>query len=141
MSGTTRHCPRCRTHVEDVGGFCLLGHRLNEAARTGSLTELRAEVDRAFEDAKLQVAAAVQAVAPPPPPIPTAVTDIPAPAPLPLAAPAPTAIEPPPPAAVRLATPLVVDTEPVAGDPIADFAPAPRMDWGPERHGLRKRFG
>lgn len=120
-----RYCARCATEVEDAGGFCLLGHPLSEAAPTGSLSDLRAEVDRAFEDARLQVTTVLQG-APPPPPAPEI------------------------PAAVLMAVP---QTTPAAyatidrdqpqgpGDPINDFAPAPRMDWGPERQSLLKRRG
>ena len=109
---TDRFCPRCVAEVEDVGGFCLLGHPLTEAAPSGSLTELRAEVDRAFENARVQVAHALGAAAPPPPP--------------------------PPLASVR--TVLTIDQDVHIGpDPIADFAPAPRMDWGPEKQRLLKR--
>ena len=109
-----RFCPRCMAEVEDVGGYCLLGHPLSEAAPSGSLTDLRAEVDRAFEEARVQVAHVLGAAAPPPPP---------------------------PPVAARR-TVLTLDQEAHTGpDPIADFAPAPRMDWGPDRRqGLLKRF-
>ena len=134
MNQATRDCPRCGTQVEDVGGYCLLGHRLNEEAHPGSLSELRAEVDRAFEEAKVQVAVMLQGTAPPPPPTPT--SNVPTAPPVHLD---PPAAAPPAP---RTA-PLVIDTEPMLGtDPIVDFAPAPRMDWGPERRqGLRKHFG
>ena len=53
---TIRYCPRCKTDVEDTGGYCLLGHRLALEPPVASITDLRAEVDRAFEDARLQVA-------------------------------------------------------------------------------------
>ena len=112
-----RFCAQCNTTVEDAGGFCLLGHSLSEAPSTGSLSELRAEVDRAFEEARVQVAATLGA-APPPPPPPGFV------APSPGVAPAP----------------FVPQEVPTGGpDPIAEFAPAPRMDWGPERSRMRKR--
>ena len=107
-----RFCPHCKTHVEDVGGFCLLGHSLREVAPTASLTELRAEVDRAFQEANVQVAHALSGPPPPPPP--------------------------------QVAQSIVVGLEEsqTGGDPITEFAPAPRMDWGPERENrLRRRFG
>ena len=115
-----RFCSHCQAEVEDVGGFCLLGHPLAKAAPDiGSLTALRAEVDRAFEDARVQVATVVGGVsssAPPPPP--------------PADATAPS----------RTTYPVIEQT--VTGpDPIADFAPAPRMDWGPEKKSLLKRRG
>ena len=107
-----RFCPQCHAEVEDAGGYCLLGHPLSVAAPTASLAELRAEVDRAFEQAMVQVTHALGDAMPPPPP-------------------------PPRP------TVLTIETEEVGlgPDPIADFAPAPRMDWGPERQGLLKRLG
>jgi hypothetical protein len=97
-----------------------------------SLTALRAEVDKAFEDARVQVAHALGDAIPPPPPPPGLAT-VPAtvPATLPATAPAPS----------RTAA-LEIDTTNGPGtDPITDFAPAPRMDWGPERQGLLKRLG
>lgn len=121
---TNRFCPQCQTEVEDTGGFCLLGHSLRLAAPVDSLKNLRAEVDRAFEQVSVDVAdvldqvrvsAGSQATALPPPP-------------------------PPP----RRSDPFVELEAPTSdsdADPMADFAPAPRMDWGPERHGLLKRFG
>lgn len=107
-----RFCPHCQSEVEDAGGFCLLGHPLRAVAPVASLSELRAEVDRAFEDARVQVAHAL-GQAPPPPP-------------------------------ARATTVLKAFTEQngqTGTDPITDFAPAPRMDWGPEKHGLLKRLG
>ena len=105
-----RFCQRCNASVEDVGGFCLLGHRLSEASSRGTLSELRAEVDQAFEEARVKVAVTLgEAAGPPPPPPVMAVTS-------------------------------VFTYDGAAGsDPITEFAPAPRMDWGPERSGLLKR--
>jgi len=109
-----RFCPRCNAEVEDVGGFCLLGHPLRVSAPVSSLSELRAEVDLAFEEARVQVAP-VLGEAPPPPP---------------------------PPSHMHRAMKLVADEPAAEGpDPIVDFAPAPRMDWGPEKQGLLKRLG
>lgn len=48
------YCSQCGSEVEDTGGFCLLGHSLH-MADTGSLADLRAEVDKAFEQARAQV--------------------------------------------------------------------------------------
>ena len=128
-----RYCPQCQTDVQDVGGFCLLGHPLSVHAPVASLTALRAEVDKAFEEARVQVAHALGDAMPPPPPPPGAIAPTQlaaAPAPQPVAA-SPT----------RTAA-LEIDTTNGPGtDPITDFAPAPRMDWGPERQGLLKRLG
>ena len=107
-----RFCPRCNATVEDAGGFCLLGHPLREVAPVASLSELRAEVDRAFEDVRVQVLASLGEAPPPPPPSSEG----------------------------RMV--VTIEAEPSSGtDPIVDFAPAPRMDWGPERQGLLKRLG
>ena len=116
-----RFCSQCRAEVEDVGGYCLLGHPLAKAAPdNGSLSSLRAEVDRAFEDARIQVASFVGEAsnAPPPPPPPQGA-----------------------PAAPTHTTYPTIEETVVGPDPIADFAPAPRMDWGPERKSLLKRLG
>jgi hypothetical protein len=138
---TTRFCQKCGNEVEDTGGFCLLGHRLTLDAPTASLEELRAEVDRSFEDARLEVEALVSsgvtsspsvADAPPAPPAHSAAT-----APVRRMPPPP----PPPPSARRTARPqvwseLARDLEngvDLTNDPINAFAPAPRLDWGPER--------
>ena len=53
----TRHCSRCQTEVEDRGGYCLLGHPLKLSMPVTPLAELRAEVDRAFEETADRVAA------------------------------------------------------------------------------------
>lgn len=105
-----RFCPQCRAEVEDAGGFCLLGHPLRGTAPVASLSQLRAEVDRAFEEARVQVAVALGE--PPPPPPPVTHLDL-----------------------------EIAESAGAVGDPIVDFAPAPRMDWGPERQGLLKRLG
>lgn len=124
----TRYCPRCRAEVEDAGGYCLLGHPLRLEAPVESLSALRAEVDRAFEDARIEVSAAVAATA-----LPT-----PAEAATPMATPAAPS---PPPAPARPDPFAALRGENCASgpDPMAQFAPAPRMDWGPERHGLLRR--
>jgi hypothetical protein len=123
-----RYCPTCRSDVEDAGGFCLLGHSLRlQAVTEPSLRELRAEVDRAFEDVRVQVAAVtgeipVASSAPPPPP-------------------------PPPPSSVRSAPTATVVDELWANfdeqadsvfDPITAFAPNAHMDWGPSESKSRR---
>src|SRR5687768_14756400 len=78
MNMTERYCPKCATDVEDVCGFCLLGHdlTLRPITEAQSMDDLRAEVDRAFEEARSQVAAVTGEIplinndAPPPPPLP-----------------------------------------------------------------------
>jgi hypothetical protein len=132
---SNRYCPTCHAEVEDTGGFCLLGHSLRLASpeTTNSLAALRAEVDQAFEDARVKVGHAlaevpVQAVASPSAPSQTVATAL-------LTSSAP----PPPPPPVKLR--IVEDHIDEGPDPIADFAPAPRMDWGPERQGFLKRLG
>ncbi len=141
---TLRFCPTCRSEVEDVGGFCLLGHRLALAAPTAPLAELRADVDRAFEEAQARVSEVLATVpaggsaAPVPPPRPPAVASI---ATKTVAAPPSAEATPPPvppPSAPAAYSALSSDAV-VQGDPIAAFAPAPRMDWGPERSFLRRR--
>ena len=80
-----RFCPTCGTDVEDVGGFCRLGHSLRVSAPTADLSTLKAEVDAAFEEAKLEVAAALGRLAPgaPVPYIPDVVRVEPQPSPAP----------------------------------------------------------
>ena len=126
-----RYCPKCATDVEDVGGFCLLGHDLRLRPITASMDDLRAEVDRAFEEAKVQVAAITgemplvtpeAADAPPPPP------------------PLPDDLE------EQTKTRMVEAWKdfkdepagPSASDPITAFAPNTRMDWGPGETKLKK---
>ena len=123
-----RYCPKCRTEVEDVGGFCLLGHDLRLRAVTDStLNELRADVDRAFEEARVQVAAitgeipAVQAPPPPPPPLPDDLEEQ-----------TKTRME-------ELWAGFEEETPP-ASDPITQFAPDTRMDWGPGEKTKRRGF-
>jgi hypothetical protein len=137
-----RFCPQCNAEVEDAGGFCLLGHSLRSVAPVASLKDLRAEVDRAFEDARVQVAHAL-GDPPPPPPITTRSGLDLMEAEAPTRAEAPTHTEAP----TRTHAPTstvyaAIDQTPSKGpDPISEFAPAPRMDWGPERRqGLLKRF-
>ena len=117
---TQRFCPLCATEVQDVGGYCRLGHRLRLDPPQASLGDLRDEVDRAFDEAELVVAQASAGVASSrsgrvPPPSPTQ-------------------------AHTRPASPVSRESRPTArrglsapSDPITAFAPPPRMDWGPER--------
>jgi hypothetical protein len=95
-----------------------------------SLSDLRAEVDKAFEQARVQVAAitgqipAVSAnVAPPPPPLPDDLEEQ---------------------TKTRMEELWVgFEEEPqLPSDPITQFAPNTRMDWGPgdkpKRRGFRR---
>lgn len=127
-----RYCPKCRTDVEDVGGFCLLGHDLRLRAVTdAAMNDLRAEVDRAFEEARVQVAAItgeipVVAAAPPPPPPP----------------PLPDDLEDQTKKRMQELWAGFEEEPSSPSDPIAQFAPANRMDWGPgdkpKRRGFRR---
>jgi hypothetical protein len=137
----TRFCPTCGTDVEDVGGFCMLGHSLKVSAPSATLGALRAEVDAAFEEAKLQVAAVLGASQLNPAPASPAPSPRPALEPLRVAEPGPVAKVPPPPPPATIAR---IDTQPIVvpppangSDPITAFSPPPHMDWGPQR----KRFG
>ena len=129
---TVRFCDTCHSEVEETEGHCLLGHSVRLDAVTTSLDDLRTEVDSAFDEASFRVATVVveegetpkgqdaapvvSLSAPPPPPPPP----------------------PPPSGDVRrpsyqeMWAALDKDAE-TSGDPIADFAPPPRMDWGPKR--------
>jgi hypothetical protein len=131
-----RYCPTCEAEVTEVDGHCLLGHPLRLHAPVQSLTELRVEVDRAFEEARVRVASALGSSPPPPPPAPTSEPRRARPV---LAHNLPT-----PPEAPRTSFPPALwegldEIRPAdAGDPISEFAPPPRMDWGPARSKLRR---
>ena len=163
---TIRFCPTCRSNVKVEDGFCLLGHSIRLEPMTQSLTELRAEVDAAFDEVdhvfdearRLIHAGAPQVEQTAP------AAEVPAPAALapttfagapavltelaketaaPTVAPAPAPVsESPPPGSRPSYADLwkrVEGEETGSKDPIASFAPAPRMDWGPSR-GSRFRF-
>ena len=115
---TTRYCPHCRAEVENVEGFCLLGHPLKFAAPRDSLAHLRAEVDRAFDDAKVEVASALSA-------IPASNMSL--------------SNGGPPPAPPVRPVFETIDQAPLGADPLVEFAPAPRMDWGPEKQFFKRR--
>jgi hypothetical protein len=149
-----RYCPKCAVEVEDLGGFCALGHSLKVAPITAltDLGDLKAEVNRAFAEAELQVASVLASVT----------GEIEAVRPQPVHAQGP---PPPPPPVVE--APLVAmdaaleaefefdeeararsnsfwkalesDPEPSRTDPITAFAPSPRMDWGPNKAPKRRR--
>jgi hypothetical protein len=132
MTMSTRFCTRCNVEVDDTGGFCILGHSLALQPMTKDLAHLRIELDEAFEQARREATGA------------------------PLPADGPRLSPPAPPARPSASAPATPPNELVDGireragtiwaaldeippedDPIAAFAPPPRMDWGPERLHLR----
>jgi hypothetical protein len=136
---THRFCPTCNAEVEDVGGFCLLGHSIRLATAVPSMGELRAEVDKAFEDARAEVAQLLAAAPVPPAPVEAPVVTPPPP-------PGPAQVQSEASSEAGTTSHAVWETlskdvsEPLAyEDPIAAFAPAPRMDWGPDRKTKRRR--
>jgi hypothetical protein len=134
-----RFCPRCRADVEDVGGFCLLGHRLAAPVEDDPIADLRSEVDKAFEKVQIDIKAALD-------PLQSLALENE----LPSAVPA-TSTEPEPVSEQMLDDMQVTskalwkpleDETPLAGnDPIVAFAPSPRMDWGPEKDKGKRRTG
>jgi hypothetical protein len=143
-----RYCPKCAAEVPDLGGYCALGHSLmlRPISEITNLGDLKAEVNKAFAEAELQVAsvlaAAQGAVTGEMPAVPTH---------------SPTLQTPPPPPPARYADEFDEydeaarvrsqtfwqtldddDPEPSRTDPITAFAPAPRMDWGPDKSPAKK---
>jgi hypothetical protein len=123
-----RFCPRCASEVEDVGGFCLLGHALRLEPPIPSVARIRDEVTRAFDEARSGPVEVLQHADTPSPaewsePSPTSPGD---------------PMDPPPKPAEQASVWEVLSrgAETDIADPIAAFAPPPRMDWGPERPGL-----
>jgi hypothetical protein len=98
-----RYCERCGAEVQDAGGYCLLGHPLRLDPVIASVSEWRQELDRAFDEARPD-------------------QDLEADA---------DAVEQEPPRRSLWAT-LGQSDGVVGNDPISAFAPAARMDWGPE---------
>ncbi len=127
---TVRFCPRCRADVEDVGGFCLLGHRLAAAPGEDSLADLRAEVDQAFQKVQAEVDVALG-------PIASLASEN--------AGDDPRAddelLEEIQVTSKALWAPLEEDVEVSGNDPIVAFAPSPRMDWGPADSKHKRRSG
>ena len=128
---TERYCPKCQTEVEDVGGFCLLGHSLRLRPITASLDELRDEVDRVFEEARVQVAAVTgeipkigSSAAPPPPPPPL-----------------PDDLEEQTKTRMKEQWASFEEDARAETDPITAFAPNTRMDWGPAGDKRPRRRG
>jgi hypothetical protein len=123
---TTRFCPICANEVEDTGGFCLLGHSLKVASAVPQSSELRAEVHRAFDEARIEVAAALADAERSEGAAPEERED-------------PISAEQP--VRERRVSPFAALEEelpPSQTDPISVFSPPARMDWGPERLGFMK---
>lgn len=129
-----RFCSRCGAEVEDVGGFCLLGHSL----KLSPMTQQRAEGPR------LHTSDTYEPLRPDPRPEPARPPA--SPERVTLAAPPP---PPPPPLPDDLAEQTkgriddlwagLEDSAASPSDPITAFAPNTRMYWGPEVTKLRKR--
>ncbi len=104
---TLRHCPRCSAEVDTTDGFCRLGHSVKLVAPVVSLDAFRDELGHIEETP----GAPRTAPPPPPPPERTGVAPL-----------------------GRIgALWQEGETEHSGADPIASFAPYPRMDWGPRR--------
>ena len=163
---STRSCAECAAPLGPTDDVCLLGHRAPDRP-TSDLAELRAKVNEAFAAAEtqLQLLTAelpvaeepVAAQASPVHAAPVLGGDLPGlevtaemPAVSPIARPTPAALAPPPPPppppASQLFTLLPDAAADRLDDPITAFAPAARLDWGPEKNrpsraaGLLKRF-
>lgn len=158
---TIRFCHGCNAEVEFVEGACLLGHQPRAVTPDSPLADLRTEVDRAFVEARLEVEAALRIETPVPAVIGVGVHSAEAATTQslsPFGAPSLTAdpdldrLEqqmprylgpplgpPPPPPPERRDQPQMINSDgrvPSNADPIAQFAPPPRVDWGPERVSL-----
>ncbi len=132
-----RFCPRCRADVEDVGGFCLLGHRLPEAVVSDPVDDLRVEVDLALSKVERDVAAALDAQDGS-----SASAEVPAEVPVwQQLKDDDEEVAEDMRATSRKIYDELSDNEPVSRtDPIIAFSPSPRAEWGPERgNGRRPR--
>lgn len=136
-----RFCSRCRADVEDVGGYCLLGHPLPQDA-VDPISDLRAEVDKAFEKVKIEIPVTGMA---------SAFKSAGAPAGTPMADSIDAYEE------LRGSDEELVeemaqtrtdywsqlrddaDVSVSRDDPILSFSPSPRMEWGPEKGRKRRR--
>jgi glucan phosphorylase len=153
---TLRYCSSCAAEVEERDGYCLLGHPVRLTAPTDSLSELRAEVDRAFEKARVEITTALEDATGEIPLVQAGLAEAlnglaeehskAAPTTVAHASPPP----PPPPLDRRTNSIFQAVWEEQENedllsqkDPITAFAPAPRMDWGPKRGEEQKksRFG
>jgi hypothetical protein len=134
---SVRFCERCRADVEDVGGFCLLGHRLTAPAEADPIADLRSEVDRAFEKVQVDIQAALD-------PLKSLALENETPIPAGRVEPEPDGeqmLEDMQVTSKALWKPLEGETPLAGNDPIVAFAPSPRMDWGPEKDKGRRSTG
>lgn len=149
---STRSCVECAAPLQPTDEFCILGHRASVEVGD-DLAELRAKVNQAFEFAESQLQLLTADVPLEPEVAPVSVAAEPAPLSIQASAPAVPAPArrlapppPPPPLAPQLFSPLPTADADRADDPITAFAPAARLDWGPEKTrpsraaGLLKRF-
>jgi hypothetical protein len=135
---TLRYCPRCASEVEDVGGFCLLGHPLRLDPLIPSVSHIRDEIDRAFDEATPDEASPEEMVAGAGGESKASTGREPAPA---LSVVAVSVSPPPPPSrGPHSVWRALGDESGDASDPIAAFAPPAGMDWGPERPSLLDQF-
>ena len=124
----TRFCEKCSADVEDVGGFCLLGHPLRLDPLIPSVAQVRHEVDRIFDEVRDQRSVREEGGEG----VSSSMEDTPG-------------QPPPPPGRVGRGRRSLFDSlsdDPAAEthDPIEAFAPPPRMDWGPsERRNMLQR--
>ena len=126
-------CPRCRAEVDNVEGFCLLGHRLPDLPADDPIVELRQAVEAAFTQVEVDVKALSSVVR---------TTEV-APAPQVEAPDIFSSLAPEDTddnlhermleAKRDVWAELTKDKDLALNDPIVGFAPSPRMDWGPER--------
>ena len=125
---SARFCTACDADVEVAEGHCLLGHSVRQAASTSPLDDLRSEVDKAYDEASFRVASVIVEEGETPKGAVASRSADPGPPPPP----------PPPPRPYRPSYDEMWaaygDDAEVGNDPIAAFAPPPRMDWGPKRN-------
>jgi hypothetical protein len=132
-----RFCSRCRADVEDVGGYCLLGHPLPQD-NVDPISDLRAEVDKAFEKIKVEVpvtgmASAFRASGGSLSPAVEPYEE--------LRASDEDLVEEMAQTRTDYWSQLrdEVDVSVSRDDPILSFSPSPRMEWGPEKGRRRRR--
>lgn len=132
-----RFCSRCRADVEDVGGYCLLGHPLPQDA-VDPISDLRAEVDKAFEKIKIEIpltgmASAFKSAGSPSPATVDAYEE--------LRGSDEELVEEMAQTRTDYWSQLrdEVDVSVSRDDPILSFSPSPRMEWGPEKGRKRRR--
>lgn len=126
-----RFCPRCSADVDDVGGFCLLGHRFPATAADDPLADLRAEVDLAFQKVQAEVALALDPMRALAAENESSEAD----------SNADEMLEEIQVTSKALWASLEEETPVSRNDPIVAFAPSPRMDWGPADSKLKRRSG